>query len=124
MNTEEEFAIRLESYEFYLDECIKHEIQVKKISTSLERALEDLNIGLAKRMSKKGLELCERLEILYVKFGKECNSFYSFLESNQIEDDLVEESFALVGGQVKEAQRNIVKALEEHKELFYSILEN
>ena len=124
MNTEEEFAIRLESYEFYLDECIKHESQIKSISTSLEQTLEDLNIGLAKKMSEKGLQLCERLEVSHARFGKECDSFYDFLEANQIEAEHTELSASLVSTQVRAAQRDIIRAVGEHKQLFHDILDN
>jgi len=124
MNTEDEFKIRIESYEFYLDECIKYEHQVKSISISLERSLEELNIGLAKKKSRRGLELCEKLETLYTRFDKECDSFRAFLEANEIEDGLGEDSYCLVSGQVKESQKNIIEALEKHKQLFFEVIEN
>ncbi len=123
MNKEEDFAIRIESYEFFLDECIKHERQLKKLSDELEEPLAEMNLGIAKTISKKGIKLCEKLESLYAKFNHECDSFHTFLQNNEIKDDVVAMTYDLVGSQVRQAQKNIGEAVEEHKQLFCDIIE-
>jgi hypothetical protein len=54
MNNQEEFKIRLDSYEFCLDECIKHEDKIRAISAQLEEQIEESNMGTAKRLSMSG----------------------------------------------------------------------
>ena len=122
MNNQEEFKIRLDSYEFCLDECIKHEDKIRAISTELEEQIEEANIETAKRLSVSGFHYCRVLENLYGKFKSECASFRDFL-SDQTDSDM-KDCGVLVSEQINESQRNIEEALREHKKLFQEIIHN
>lgn len=122
MNTEEEFQIRLDSYEFVLDECIRYENKIESLTDKLEEQLEEGNTGTAKKLSASGFYYCGILEKLYGKFTLECDSLKDFL-SSQTDQNIVNSSI-LVSKQVKDSQNNIRKAIKEHKELFYEIIHN
>jgi len=122
MNNQEEFNIRLDSYEFCLDECIKYEDKIKVISSQLEEHLEECNIGTAKRLSVSGFHYCRVLENLYGKFQVECFSFRDFLSEQT--DSEMKDCGVLVSEQISESQRNIEEALIEHKKLFHEIIHN
>lgn len=124
MNTEKDFQLRLDAYEFILDECIKYEEKIQSTTDKIEDALEGQNIGTAKKLAASGKYYCETLAKLYGKFNNEVDSFRSFLsEQKDALDGGVEQEFAdLVSDQIEENQKSIQGCVIEHRKLFYHIM--
>ena len=125
MNTEKDFQLRLDAYEFILDECIKYEEKIQSTTDKIEDALEGQNIGTAKKLSLTGLNCCGTLTKLYGKFSNEVDSFRDFLSEKKDTLDFgdVEQDFAnLVSDQINENQESIKKCVMEHQKLFYHVM--
>ena len=125
MNTEKDFQLRLDAYEFILDECIKYEEKIQSTTDKIEDALEGQNIGTAKKLSLTGLNCCAVLTKLYGKFSNEVDSFRDFLSEKKATLDFgdAEQDFAnLVSDQINENQESIKKCVMEHQKLFHHIM--
>ena len=125
MNTEKDFQLRLDAYEFILDECIKYEEKIQSTTDKIEDALEGQNIGTAKKLSLTGLNCCAVLTKLYGKFSNEVDSFRDFLSEKKATLDFgdAEQDFAnLVSDQINENQQSIKKCVMEHQKLFHHIM--